>query len=120
MVIVRIYLSAVEVGFFVETFDSPKAHIHYDFLSIRGVEPPQLQCDVIAQALNLRSGPSTTYSPPLTNLTQGDRFEPLERTINGLWIRARVEDSDLSGWVANSPGYISCNVSVGDIPVSQP
>jgi hypothetical protein len=109
-----------EVGFFVETFDSPKAHIHYDFLSIREVEPPNLICDVIAQALNLRSGPSTIYSPPITNLIQGDQFEPLERNTNGLWIRVRLAESDLSGWVANSPGYISCNVAVGDIPESQP
>ncbi len=33
------------LGFFVETFDSPRAHIHYDSLTIRGVEvlslPPQ-------------------------------------------------------------------------------
>ncbi len=109
-----------EVGFFVETFDSPKAHIHYDFLSIRGVEPPQFMCDVIAQALNLRSGPSTSFSPPIAILTQGDQFEPLERTSNGLWIRVRMEGSDLSGWVANSPGYITCNVAVSDLPESQP
>lgn len=109
-----------EVGFFVETFDSPKAHIHYDFLSIREVEPPQFMCDVIVQALNLRSGPSTSYSPPMANLTQGDQFEPLERTTNGLWIRVRLEGSDLSGWVANSPGYITCNVAVSDLPESQP
>jgi predicted DNA-binding protein (MmcQ/YjbR family) len=109
-----------EVGFFVETFDSPKAHIHYDFLSIRGVEPPQFMCDVIAQALNLRSGPSTSFSPPIAILTQGDQFEPLERTPNGLWIRVRLNGSDLSGWVANSPGYVTCNVAVGDLPESQP
>jgi hypothetical protein len=108
-----------EVGFFVETFDSPKAHIHYDFLSIRGVEPPQFMCDVIAQALNLRSGPSTIYNPPIANLTQGDQFEPLERTTNGLWIWVRMEGSDLSGWVANSPGFITCNVAVSDLPESQ-
>jgi len=108
-----------EVGFFVETFDSPKAHIHYDFLSIREVEPPQFMCDVIAQALNLRSGPSTIYNPPIANLTQGDQFEPLERTTNGLWIWVRMEGSDLSGWVANSPGFITCNVAVSDLPESQ-
>ena len=111
--------SSGEVGFVVQTFDSPQAHIHYDKLTIREVEAPQLICDVVTQALNLRIGPSTTYRL-LNAFVLGDRFKPLGRTPEGLWIQVKAENSGQLGWVANDPKFVSCNVPIADLPVSEP
>jgi hypothetical protein len=107
-----------ELGFFVQTFDSHRAHIHYDNLTIQNVSASQVLCNVVAQALYLREGPSTSYDP-LTPLSQGTRFVPLGRNPDGTWIKVRVAGSEQLGWVANSDGYVSCNVSVTNLPVSE-
>jgi hypothetical protein len=107
------------VGFYVQTLDNTKAHIHFDAIVIRQVEAPQLLCDVIVHSVNLRSGPSTDFRI-LTALLLGDQFEPLGRTQDGLWIQARVEDSDQVGWVANDGAYSACNMPIEDLPVSEP
>jgi hypothetical protein len=108
-----------EIAFFVQTFESPRAHIHYDSLTIRQVQAPQLECEMISQALNLRTGPSTRYSL-IASLVSGDRFEPVERTSDGLWIRARMIESDREGWLANDRVYFSCNIPINDLPVTEP
>ena len=108
-----------EVGMYVQTFDSPQAHIHYDLLTIWVVQAPELSCRVITEALNLRSGPGTRFGG-FTALELGAKFEPLERNPDGLWIRVRLEDSDQSGWVSSLPKFVACNVSVEDLPVAEP
>ncbi len=108
-----------EVGFFVQTLDNTKAHIHYETITIREVELLQWACRVVVQSVNLRSGPGTNFRR-LTTLLLGDQFEPLERTSNGLWIKARLEEGGLEGWVANDRAYAECNVAVGDLPVTGP
>jgi hypothetical protein len=144
-----------ELGFFVETFDSPRAHIHYDSLIIRGVPEaiaipgtptltpvlptltptrtlptptptppassrPEPLCTVVAEnALNLRSGPGIAYAPPIATLPNGTRLEPLARSPDVPWIQVRVQGSDQIGWVSAAPAYISCNVPMADLPVSE-
>jgi hypothetical protein len=108
-----------ELGMYVQTFDSPQAHIHYDLLTIWEVQAPELSCRVITEALNFRSGPGTRFGGS-TALELGAKFEPLERSPDGLWIRVRLEDSDQSGWVSSLPKFIACNVSVEDLPVAEP
>src|SRR6185436_13979951 len=39
--------------------------------------PVQAQCQVIANTLNLRSGPDTVYEPPIRALRQGTILNPL-------------------------------------------
>jgi hypothetical protein len=107
--------AAGDLGFIVETFDSPRAHIHYDSLTIREARPPQQDCTVDAAALNLRSGPGLAYSPPITILPNGTRLEPLARSSDGQWIQIRVQGSDQIGWVAAYSPYIVCNFSVIDL-----
>lgn len=118
-----------EVGFFVENFDETLTHIHYDSLTIREVEPPSIEGDtipsttperlctvVVTPALNLRSGPGTTY-PPLVELPNGVNLEPLARSNDGMWIQVRVVESGQMGWIDAEATYISCNVPVTDLPV---
>jgi hypothetical protein len=67
-----------EVGFYVESFDSPNTHIHFDTLTIRDFEI-SLLCNVNAMALNVRSGPSKTY-PQIAILSRGkgNKFQPVD------------------------------------------
>jgi uncharacterized protein YraI len=108
-----------EVGFLVETFDSPRVHIHYGGITIREVQAPQLACTVVTPALNVRGGPGTNY-PILTAAARGARLEPLAHSPDGLWLQVRMEGSSQPGWVASSTDLVSCNVPVKDLPVRQP
>lgn len=110
--------AAGEIGFYVESFDSPNTHIHFDHLSIREFEVSML-CNVSALALNVRSGPGTTYSSS-TYLADGDTVEPLGISPNGEWIKIKVEGNEEGGWVFNSPGFVTCNASTDLLPVVDP
>jgi hypothetical protein len=107
-----------EIGFYVETFDAANIHIHFDELTIRDLEV-SLLCKVSAQALNVRSGPSTKFSP-FTFLSNGASIEPMGISPDKNWIKIKVEGNDNGGWVFNSPGFISCNASVDLLPVINP
>ena len=107
-----------QVGFLVETQDSPRAHIHYGTTTIREVETPQLVCTVSTGALNVRSGPSLA-SNAIMVVQRGARLEPLARSGDGYWINVRVESGNQVGWVSSAPGLTACNVPVGDLPVRQ-
>ena len=107
-----------EVGFYVETFDSTQAHIHYDLLTIWEVQAPELECSVTTEALNVRSGPGTRFGA-LAALELGANFEPLERNEDGTWMRVRLENSNQEGWVSSLPNFIDCNVAIEDLPVAQ-
>jgi hypothetical protein len=108
-----------ELGFIVQTLDNPRVHIHYDSVQIREVEAPQWLCSVDTQALNLRSGPGLNFRI-LRALLDGDQIEPLQRTADELWIQVREEGDGQTGWVANDRPYITCNLSISDLPVSEP
>ena len=107
-----------EVGFFVETQDSPRAHVHYGTTTLREVETPQLACTVTTEALNVRGGPSIT-SMVIMVIQRNARLEPLARSADGYWINVRVEGGNQVGWVSSTPGLTACNVPVGDLPVRQ-
>jgi len=107
-----------EVGLYVQTFDSPGAHIHFDNLTIQEFKA-SLSCNVNALTLNVRSGPSTSFSS-FTFLSNGDIIEPLGRSPDGNWIRIRVEGSENEGWVFNSAGFVSCDGDVDILPVLNP
>jgi len=130
-----------ELGFFVEAFDSPKVHIHYDSLTI-GEAPeevpafefaqsnstetattlaqttPEPLCRVVTGNLNLRSGPGTVYTP-IDVLPNGTGLEPLARSPDALWIQVRELENDQVGWVAAAFAYVSCEVSVPDLPMGE-
>jgi hypothetical protein len=109
---------AGEVGFYVESFDSQNTHIHFDKLTVREVEV-SLICDVRALALNVRSGPSTTFSSTHF-LTSGDTVEPVGISPDGQWLKIEVKDNPDGGWIFNSPGFLTCNASPELLPVTQP
>ena len=77
--------------------------------------PDDPACTVIADALNLRSGPGTTYSV-ITGLAYRTTVKPLARTANADWLEVATADGT-AGWVTAS--YLECNVRIGDLPVVQ-
>lgn len=109
-----------EVGFFVETFDASRAHIHYDSLMVREVEMlPLGLCTVGTQALDLHYRPAFFSALPIT-VPAGTGLELLGRSPNASWIHVRIHGSDQQGWLVAHPAFVSCNVSVGDLPMSEP
>jgi SH3 domain-containing protein len=107
-----------EVGFYVESFDVPNVHIHFDKLIIRDFQV-SIACNVDAQALNVRSGPSKTFSS-FAFLSNGDTVEPVGRSANNEWIKIKINGTEDQGWIVNSSGFLSCNASVKLLPVINP
>jgi hypothetical protein len=107
-----------EVGLYVESFDSPNTHIHFDNLAVRNFEVSVL-CSVSALTLNVRSGPGKDFASSQF-LKSGDTVEPVERTADSQWIRIKSESSDNPGWVSNASGYLSCTPDVKLLPVVNP
>ncbi|HSF80334.1 MAG TPA: hypothetical protein VLA49_03820 [Anaerolineales bacterium] len=112
--------SSGEVGLYVQTFDSPRVHVHFDELVLREVETPQLICSVITTAMRVRSGPSITFDPPIAFLERGTNFDVLGRTSSGDWIKIQFEESQRQGWTTYSEDFISCNFDLADLPVIEP
>jgi len=108
-----------EVGLYVQTLDTPRAHIHFDSLTIRDVEAPQLVCSVTSNAMRVRSGPSTTFDP-IEFVAREERIKPQGRSLEGDWIKVRVEGSDKQGWIFYHPSWLSCNFAIADLPVIEP
>ncbi|MGE5375317.1 MAG: SH3 domain-containing protein, partial [Bacteroidota bacterium] len=107
-----------EVGLYVESFDSPETHIHFDSLTVRNFEVSVL-CDVNALTLNVRSGPGTKF-PSSTFVTTGNTVEPIGRTADNQWIQIKMENNQDQNWVFNSPGFLSCTPDVKLLPVITP
>src|SRR6266498_3727984 len=107
-----------EVGFYVESFDSPNTHVHFDTLTIRKFEVSVI-CNVNALTLNVRSGPGTGF-PSSTFLSTGDVVEPIGRSTDDEWIKIKLDGSEDPGWVFNSSEFLSCTPSVELLPVTNP
>ena len=86
-----------EVGFYVESFDVPNVHIHFDKLTIRDFQV-SIACNVDAQALNVRSGPGKAFSS-FAFLSNGDTIEPLGRSADNEWIKIKINGTEDQGWV---------------------
>ena len=106
-----------EIGFYVETFDAPNAHIHFDKLTIRELAL-DLSCKVNQATVYVRSGPSKTFSQ-VAVLAGGDTVQALGISPNQ-WIKIVVKGSDTPGWVSYSDGYMTCTPSVDLFPVVKP
>jgi lysozyme len=59
------------------------------------------QYRVTANALNVRTGPGTTY-PSIGFLVSGDIVEKLEQNAAGTWFRVRRLTDSLTGWVSSA------------------
>lgn len=107
--------AAGEVGFYVESFDSPNTHIHFDDLVIRDFEIAVL-CNVRALTMNVRSGPGTDTSS-FTFLKRGAAVQPVGRTEDNEWLKIKVDESDEQGWIFNASEFISCIPNTELLPI---
>ena len=106
-----------EIGFYVESFDSPNTHIHFDNFTIQDLTL-SLSCAVNG-TVNVRNGPGKTYAQ-VAVLSVGDTVQALGISSNQ-WIKIIVEGSDQPGWVSYSDGYMTCTPTVDLFPqVSYP
>ena len=108
--------TAGEVGFYVETFDAPNIHIHFDQITISKFEIP-VACTVNAAiALNVRSGPGTRF-PSSDFVTNGQTVEPLGRSADATWIKIKLAESGNQGWIYYSTEFATCSIDVNTLPV---
>jgi hypothetical protein len=107
-----------EIGFYVETFDSPQAHIHFDQLTISEFQL-SFVCNVNEVTLNMRSGPGKNYSST-TVLSNGMTVQPLGVSPDRQWIKIKVQGGDEPGWVFYSPTFLTCDADVDLLPVVEP
>ena len=107
-----------EVGLYVESFDSPNTHIHFDNLTVRNFEVSVI-CDVNALTMNVRNGPGTEF-PSSQFIKSGDTVEAVGRTPDSQWIKVKIAGSDEQGWLFNSSGFLSCSPDVKLLPVVNP
>ena len=117
------------VGFYVETFDSPKAHIHYDSLIISQPEnlpaqavpsptpqAPLVTCTVIVDLLRLHPLPRLGGEPAIAGLFKGTQLDALARSPDGAWIWVRIHGSNQEGWVITLPSLLSCDSPIAGLP----
>ena len=103
-----------EVGLYVETLASTRAHILFNSIVIRDIQP---KCIFPHTALYLRSGPAIT-SPARSYLIPGDALEPLGSSPDRKWIRVIVARTNRLGWVFAD--WVSCNIPLSRLPVIRP
>src|SRR5687768_18419981 len=97
----------------------PNTHIHFDTFTIRNLEL-SLTCTVVNDGtLNVRSGPSKTFSQ-IAVISNGDTVEALGKSPDGLWIKINMEGSEVPGWVGVTEGFLSCTPSIDLFPIVNP
>jgi len=107
-----------EIGFYVQSFDSPHTHIHYNQFTVSAYEAPLL-CSVLVTGLNLREGPASG-TPFIVSIQSGESVEPLGHNSDGQWINVRLQGSGQEGWVNSSDKFISCNRDISQLPLIVP
>jgi serine protease Do len=73
--------------------------------------------EVTTNALNIRSGPGTTY-PRLGSAGQGDQLVVLGQTNDCGWLNIQTRD-ELVGWVSGSSRYVTLNAECSAIPEAE-
>lgn len=74
---------------------------------------------MVANELNLRSGPGTTYDS-IGVLNQGDTLDIQSRLANNVWIQVAPARFDDLGWVNAAPKFVQINVDLNTIPIVVP
>lgn len=85
-----------------------------------GTPPPTVppSCSVVA-GVRMRSGPGTSYDPPLGALTAGTELVPLAYVPigepQGPWLQVEVVSTGQVAWLTASPQYVTCNIDVATL-----
>jgi hypothetical protein len=76
-------------------------------------------CLVVANALNLRSGPGLPYDPPLQTLSSGTVLLPFAKNGDGSWLEVQLQGEATTGWVSSEGQFVSCNFDPSGLPLGQ-
>ena len=86
---------------------------------MRQVESPEFQCEVITNGINLRSGPGRA-NRLIVGLQQGEQVTPTGRSADGAWLKVRLPERNLEGWVTYSERFLACQPPASALPVVDP
>lgn len=75
------------------------------------------RCTIVANSLNLRSGPAVIFDPPQQTLPQNSILLPVARTADSSWIQVQTESDGNTGWVSAEPQFVTCNININDLPL---
>jgi hypothetical protein len=85
------------------------------------VTPKQPYICTVAQALNLRSGPSAIFDIVVA-LPIGTMIQPLGYSPTGLsgtpWILVHVQGRNQRGWISVGSEYLTCNFNLTELPLA--
>ena len=70
--------------------------------------------EVVTDALNIRSGPGTSYDR-VGNVNEGDQLVVIGQTNDCAWLNIETRD-ELAGWISGSARYVTLNVDCSAIP----
>jgi len=73
--------------------------------------------EVTANALNIRSGPGTTYAR-VGSVNQGDQLAVIGQTNDCGWLNIQTRD-ELVGWISGSSRYVTLNAECSTIPEAE-
>lgn len=80
---------------------------------------PTAEAVVLANELNLRTGPGTVYNV-IGVLHQGDTLDIQGRIPSNEWIQVEPVSLDALGWVAAQPNLVLINTDMGALPILTP
>lgn len=73
-------------------------------------------CTVVAQTLNIRSGPGVSYVPPLAAVPQGTSLRPIGYSAIGYPGGAWIQIEEPLGWINADPQFVKCNIDPASLP----
>jgi len=68
--------------------------------------PSSVQAEIIAWALNVRSGPGVNYSV-IATLVKEDVVPVIDVDPNTGWLQVQLLESEKTGWISGNPTYVS-------------
>lgn len=74
-------------------------------------------CTVLADRLNLRSGPDADVYPIVGKLVPGTLVNITGRLVDNSWVQIEVRENADTGWVKNTPDFIACLGLINAQPV---
>jgi len=84
------------------------------------LDTPEPTCTVLSETLNLRTGPSQLYRPPIRVLPANSVVIPLgflpKGLIQGRWAYVQDQASQDKGWVSAEPNFLSCAIDLASLP----
>lgn len=72
-------------------------------------------CTVVAQTLNIRSGPGVAYAP-LAAVPQGTALTPIGYSAVGYPGGSWIQVTQPAGWVNADPQFVTCNINPASLP----